>query len=70
VPLHVRRLAVLVGAPVVEPADRVLSKLRGSTGSLPTLTKAKKRSLYSSTSHSSPDGNATSYDGGPYLVAL
>ena len=47
----------------------VLSKLRGSTGSLPTLTKAKKRSLYSSTSHSSPDGNATSYDGGPYLVA-
>jgi hypothetical protein len=44
------------------------SKSRGIKVSLPTVTKAKNRSLYSRTSHSAPDGNEMSYVGGPYLV--
>ena len=44
------------------------SKSRGIRVSLPIVTKAKNRSLYSRTSHSAPDGNEMSYVGGPYFV--
>ena len=58
--------ASLISLSMLMSSDR--SRLRGITESLPTLTNAKKRSLYSSTSHSAPDGNAMSYVGGPYFV--